>query len=151
MASFIDEASTAIRESGGRFTAQRRLIIELLEASEEHLDAEGLHQLAHKRDESISLATVYRTLNVLEEAGLIDQRYFSPDRDRKYYEPVGASEHYHFTCLQCKQVIEFETDLVNAIKAQIESRLGVHVLDSYICFEGLCTACQATHASKEST
>ncbi len=139
---FIEQASEAIRETGGRFTQQRRLIVELLEGAEGHLDAERLYQLAHARDETVSLATVYRTLNVLEGAGLIDQRYLSHSHERKVYEPVGASEHYHFTCTGCGRVIEFETQRVQRLKEALEVGLGVRVEHACLCLEGLCYACR---------
>ena len=148
--SFVEEASTAIREAGGRFTSQRQLIVELLETTEGHLDAEGLYHLAYERDTSVSLATVYRTLNVLKDAGLIDQRYFAREHGREYYEPVSAHEHYHFTCKSCKRVIEFESGLVDEIKRTLEARLGVSVTHACVCFEGLCQTCRAK-AEQETT
>lgn len=142
--SFASSASEAIHEAGGRMTPQRRLIIELLEEADDHVDAESLFHLAHERDESVSLATVYRTLNVLKDAGLIQQRYFARDHGREYYEPVRAREHYHFTCRACGQVIEFETGLVDAITQELEARLNMQVKYACVCFEGICEACQAT-------
>jgi len=140
--SFITEASEAIRESGGRLTSQRRLILELLQESEEHFDAEGLYHQAHERDASVSLATVYRTLNMLKEAGLIDQRYFSREHGREYYEPVAAHEHYHFTCQRCHKVIEFESRLVDQIRQELEAKLGVQMNHTCMCFEGICETCR---------
>jgi Fe2+ or Zn2+ uptake regulation protein len=139
--SFIDDAATAIHESGGRFTAQRRLIIEVLEEAGGHLDAVKLYQLAHDRDDSISLATVYRTLNVLTEAGLIRERYLTRGHDRLVYE-TGGIEHYHFTCSACHRVIEFETHRVEQIKQALEVAFGVQVNHTCLCLEGVCYACQ---------
>ena len=147
--SFVEEASAAIRESGGRFTSQRRLIVELLENVEEHLDAEGLYHLAYDRDTSVSLATVYRTLNVLKDAGLIEQRYFAREHGREYYEPVAAQEHYHFTCQRCKQIIEFESELVNEIRQVLEGTVGVSVKHACVCFEGLCETCKAASQQED--
>ena len=96
MLSFTENASKAIRASGGRMTAQRKLIINLLASADEHLDAESLYDLAKAQDTSISLATVYRTLNVLEQADLVQQRYISREHERKYYEPVFIENQYHF-------------------------------------------------------
>lgn len=139
---FIEQASTAIRAAGGRFTPQRQLILELLEHIEGHLDADRLYLLAHEQDSTISLATVYRTLSVLRDAHLIDQRYFSPRHEKSYYEPANAAEHYHFTCRGCGRVIEFDTPLVQALKEDVEGRLGVSLKHMCMCFEGLCAECQ---------
>ncbi len=140
--SFLDHASMAIREAGGRFTPQRQLIVELIDSSDRHLDAEELHRLAQRRDRSISLATVYRTLNVLEEAGLIDQRYLSHGHERKFYEPASTGEHYHFTCRVCHRVIEFEAEQIASIKQALEATYGLEVRHACVCFEGLCADCR---------
>jgi Fe2+ or Zn2+ uptake regulation protein len=139
--SFVEEASDAIRAAGGRLTTQRRLILDLLERTEGHLDAERLYLLAHHEDAMVSLATIYRTLNVLRDANLIDQRYFSSRHDKTYYEPANTSEHYHFTCRNCGSVIEFDTPLVVILKQDIEKQLNVSLSHSCMCFEGLCADC----------
>ena len=139
--SFLKEASKAIRESGGRMTNQRELIIHLLEENTQHLDAEELYHLAFAQDNSISLATIYRTLNTLEDAGLVQPRYLSHDHERKYYEPVDDQEHYHFTCRQCHKVIEFRSDLITELKDKLEAELGIQVSHACVCFDGLCPDC----------
>ncbi len=139
--SFIDNATTAIHQSGGRFTTQRRQIIELLDQAGGHLDAESLYQLAHDRDETVSLATVYRTLNVLKEAGLLKQRYLSSEHDRMVFE-ASDKEHYHFTCSSCHAVIEFETDSIEQVKQAVERAFGVRIDHACLCFEGVCEMCQ---------
>lgn len=141
---FLEEASKVIRESGGRFTPQRQLIIELLDKEQAHLDADRLFQLAYQQDKTVSLATVYRTLNVLKEAGLIDQRHLSPDHERAAYEPASSVEHYHLTCRKCGRVIEFQTDLVEALKTELETALKVQVEQTCICLQGLCPDCQGS-------
>ena len=141
--SFIGEADGAIRTAGGRMTPQRELIIQLLDGASKHLDAEDLYRLAHDQDEKISLATVYRTLNLLKKAGLVDQRYFSRDHGREYYEPVGASEHYHFTCTVCSKVFEFETARVHRISSELGHKFGMQIKHACVCFEGICESCQA--------
>ncbi len=144
---FVGEASQAIRDAGGRFTTQRRIIIELLQDVHEHLDAEMLYRKAHARDASISLATVYRTLHVLEQNGLMEHRYLDHTHERKVYEPATAEEHYHFTCRRCKRVIEFETQQVARIKAALEVGLGVQVNHACLCIEGLCYTCRTAEES----
>jgi Fur family transcriptional regulator, ferric uptake regulator len=88
-------------------------VLEVVENSAKHLDAETVYRQAQETDPNISLATVYRTLAVLKDEGLIEQRYLARDHAREHYEPVGAPEHYHFTCLDCRQVIEFQSSRVN--------------------------------------
>lgn len=151
--SFIDHAYEAIRESGGRITPQRRLVIELLASATDRLDAEGLYEFARAQDDRISLATVYRTLSTLEAAGLIRQRHISRDHERKYYEPV--TDVYHFTCRRCRHVITFNTTLVDALRQQLMDDYDVHALNVCVCVDGLCPQCHAEltleNAAKELT
>lgn len=138
---FLDKASEAIRASGGRMTPQRQVIIEVLSTASDHLDADGLYQLAHERDAGINLATVYRTLSVLESAGLVRQHYISPEHDRKYYSI--NTRLYHFTCRSCHRVFSFQTDLVEELKRNLEQMLNVQALNACVCVDGLCPDCQA--------
>ncbi len=141
---FLDAATEAIRDAGGRFTNQRRIVVELMAGSEDHFDAEELYHRAHAQDESISLATVYRTLHALEDAGLIDQHYLTRDHDRKVYEPAGEAEHYHFTCRQCHRVIEFQADEIDLLRQGLESAYGVRVDRVCMCLDGLCAECRSS-------
>ena len=93
-----------LRAAGQRVTGQRLLLIRLLDQSERHLDAEALYERARQEMPEINLSTVYRTLAVLKDAGLVEQRYFARDHGREFYEATGTVEHYHFTCLNCGRV-----------------------------------------------
>lgn len=142
MSAFQELANEAIRLAGGRITAQRQLLIELLDTTEISLDAEALYHLARQRDQSINLATVYRTLHILEDAGIIQRRYLSQDHERNYYEPAHLEAEYHFTCRACKQVIAFGAEYVRTLQRQLEKDFGVVVTNACVCFSGLCPDCQ---------
>jgi Fur family transcriptional regulator, ferric uptake regulator len=137
------ETLAALRATGHRITPQRQIVLEVVENSAEHLDAEAVYRRAHTKDPHISLATVYRTLAVLKDEGLIEQRFLARDHTREHYEPVGAPEHYHFTCLDCRQVIEFQSPRVNQLRAELQAELGLHVLRACLCLEGYCQTCAA--------
>lgn len=139
---FTQQASEAIRKSGGRMTAQRRLIVDLLAQADANMDAETLYQRLQTYNADVSLATVYRTLNVLETAGLIQQRYQSPDHERRYYEPLHAEADYHFTCRRCRQMTAFKLPQMEAIKQHIAEQMGVDVMKLCMCVDGLCAACR---------
>jgi Fur family ferric uptake transcriptional regulator len=141
MSHFTDQASQAIRHTGGRMTEQRQLIIDLLEQVDRHLDVEGIYERVRALDAGISIATVYRTLHILEEADLIKARYASPDHSRKFYEPVYAESEYHFTCRVCHKVIPFKTTLIQELKYALGEELGVDVYSGCICINGLCPDC----------
>ena len=135
------ETLATLRATGHRITAQRQIVLEVVETSAEHLDAEAIYQRAREKDPRISLATVYRTLTVLKDKGLIEQRFLARDHAREHYEPVGAPEHYHFTCLGCREVIEFQSPQVRQISTALRRELGIEVAHACICLEGYCQTC----------
>ncbi|MCL4535084.1 MAG: transcriptional repressor [Bacteroidetes bacterium] len=133
-----------------RVTSQRQVVLEVVKRSPAHLDAEAIHHRARKKDPRISLATVYRALAVFKDIGLVQQSYLDRDHAREHYEPIGAPEHYHFTCLGCRNVIEFQSSRIAQMTADLHRQLGVSVAHACICLEGYCRTC-ATKArvSKE--
>ena len=139
---FVKQAKDAITTSGGRMTAQRRIILEALANENEQIDAEALH--LSLPDKSISLATVYRTLNILEDAGLVRARYASQQHTRKLYQVMSPDESYNFTCVHCGDVIPFKVDLLGPLREELEGRLGIHIAGGCICLSGLCDACAGT-------
>jgi Fe2+ or Zn2+ uptake regulation protein len=140
----MDESNKDLRdafhEAGRRLTAQRRLILEVLEESTGHLDAEALHDRVKTRDPNISLATVYRTLAVLKEMGRVERH--SLGEDHSHYEAVRDGPHYHFACLGCGKVIEFDAPEVARVIRKLGEREGVQVTDARLNLSGYCTGCQ---------
>ena len=144
------ETLATLRASGRRVTAQRQTVLDVVEGSARHLDAQAIYQLARVRDHGISLATVYRTLAVLKDMGLVEQSYLARDHAREHYEPVGSPEHYHFTCLGCHEVIEFKSARVMQMTAELNREVGVRVAHVCICLEGYCRACAPKHEAEKS-
>ena len=139
------ETLATVRGSGRRVTLQRQIVLDVIETAEKHLDAETIFQRAREKDSNISLATVYRTLAVLTEMGLVDRSYLARNHEREHYEPVGAPKHHHFTCLDCHQVIEFQSPGLSQLIGQLQEELGVEVLHACICVEGYCSECTPKH------
>jgi Fur family ferric uptake transcriptional regulator len=130
-----------LNAQGMRLTGQRKLILQVLEEAGGHLDAETVFDRAYKRDERVSLATVYRTLQLLKKMGLVDQHFTSREHNREVYEPVGAEEHYHFSCLKCGKVVEFQSPLIDRARKQLAQELGINIIHGCACFEGYCARC----------
>ena len=130
-----------LHSQGMRVTGQRKLILQILEEAGGHLDAETVFERAHKRDDRVSLATVYRTLQLLKEMGVVDQHFVSREHTREVYEPVGAAEHYHFSCVKCGKVVEFQSSLIDRARKQLASEMGIQILHGCACFEGYCVSC----------
>ena len=128
------------RSAGRRMTTQRRLILDVLEGSETHLDADALHGRVRQHNPDVSLATVYRTLAVFKEIGLVEEHRLGEEHG--HFELVRDRPHYHFTCLSCGRVIEFDTPLVAQIEQELSEREGVRVTDTHLHLSGYCARCQ---------
>ncbi len=142
MDSLLEKTAVRLQETGGRLTSQRRLIVQVLENLNSHPTAEELHDLVKEFDASVHLSTVYRTLRWLEEEGLVSARVFNDAQLQERFDPVAPTEHYHFLCIHCKKVIEFNTLLVNAIKAQFELHSGAMVETGSVVLYGVCADCR---------
>ena len=125
---------------GHLLTVQRRLILELLREADEHIDAKDLYRRASARDESISPATVYRSLKLFKESGLIEERRLG--KVRCYYEIKQASEHQHLVCQGCGRVLEFEAPLVRELVEAIQREHGFKVTKAELYLEGYCPHCE---------
>ncbi len=110
-----------------RVTAQRRAIIETVFSTEQHFTADQLLVWSRRRDRSVSRATVYRTLPLLTESGLVREMDFG--KDRKFYDPNYAQHprHNHLICEDCNQILEFESRKLEELDEEIRQRLGFQV------------------------
>src|SRR3989304_75190 len=95
----IAELKNRLRAKGQRLTGQRRLILQILQETNGHLDAHAILDRAQAHSPCVSLAPFTGTLQLSTDIGLIEQRFVSRDHTRKVYEPAGSDEQYHFTCL----------------------------------------------------
>jgi len=140
-----DYLRDVFRAAGRRLTSQRRLIVKVLDGSSAHLDADGLYDQVKLHDPDISLATIYRTLAVLKEMGLVEEHRLGEEHG--HYELVHDRPHYHFTCLGCGKVKEFDTPLVAQIRRELSEREGVQVTRAHLHLSGYCAQCQAQQES----
>lgn len=112
---------------GMRMTEQRRTIAQIIENAHDHPDVEELHRRAVDIDARISLSTVYRTLNLFEEAGLVTRHDFKDGRAR--FEPIPDEHHDHLIDIRSGKVIEFRNEEIEAIQELIARRLGYKLVD----------------------
>ena len=134
---FLDHIQTA----GLRRTGQRDLILEIFLSTEEHLTSEDLYALVHKRDASVGLTTVYRTLKLLTEAGLAREVRFGDNRT--YYEHHYNHEHHdHMICTHCGKVIEFFSPAIEDLQDQMASNFGFKPTHHSLRMWGVCSTCQ---------
>jgi Fur family ferric uptake transcriptional regulator len=140
--------SQELRAVGLRATNQRALVLSIIRQSEGHLDAEEIYAAAREQDASLSLATVYRALRALRGAGLVQQRYFGSSHSHDHYEASGEAEHYHFTCVRCGEVYEFDTPVIRRLSAELERKHGWKVRHTVFLLEGVCSACASGSAGE---
>jgi Fur family transcriptional regulator, ferric uptake regulator len=114
-------------QSGLRMTEQRRVVAQVLETSHDHPDVEELYARALELDPRISIATVYRTVKLFEEAGILDKLEFGDGRAR--YEDAERDHHDHLIDMQTGQVIEFVDPEIELLQEKIAQRLGYHLKD----------------------
>jgi Fur family ferric uptake transcriptional regulator len=114
-------------ERGLRITEQRRVIARVLSDSTDHPDVEKLHERATAIDPGISIATVYRTVRLFEEAGILDRHDFGDGRAR--YEAAPEAHHDHMIDVETGTVIEFVDPELEALQRQIAERLGFRLVD----------------------
>jgi len=122
------------------FTSQRRLLLELLQEADRHIDAKELYRRASARDQSISPATIYRSLNLFKQLGLIDERRLG--KVCCYYEIKHSPEHQYLVCQGCGKVIEFESPLVLQLMDAVRKQYGFKTAKVELYLEGRCRECE---------
>ena len=138
----------SLRRRGVRLTRQRLILLELLDRTGRHLDAESLYQLAKEKDPKLNRVTVYRTLKLLKKGGLIDEldlMHFAGEQH--YYETRQKEEHAHIVCLRCGKVEEFFGEALQDMKKQVETSFGFRIATARTEMGGYCPDCQ-THTAQ---
>lgn len=114
-------------EKGMRMTDQRRVIASVLSRAEDHPDVEEVYHRAVKIDSKISIATVYRTVRLFEEAGILERHDFRDGRSR--YETVSDEHHDHLINVETGEVLEFHNDEIEALQERIAKEMGYKLVD----------------------
>jgi Fe2+ or Zn2+ uptake regulation protein len=125
---------------GRPLTNQRRLLLELLRDAEGHIDAKELYRRASARDESISPATVYRSLNLFKELELVDEIRLG--KIRCYYEIKQSSEHQHLVCQGCGKVMEFQDPYFQKLIKAVQREHAFKITKAELYLEGYCPECE---------
>ena len=122
-------------EKNMRMTEQRRVIARVLSQAHDHPDVEELHRRAHAVDPHISIATVYRTVRLFEEAGIIDRLDFRDGRSR--YEEHSDEHHDHLIDMKTGKVVEFVDPEIEALQEAIARKLGYKLVDHRLELYGM--------------
>ncbi len=124
------------QDKGMKMTEQRRVIARALSESKDHPDVEQVYQRASELDPRISIATVYRTVRLFEEANILERHDFGDGRAR--YEEVGHRDHHHHLInLRTGEVVEFESEELEALKRKIAVELGYKIVGERLELYGI--------------
>src|SRR5438876_3378445 len=140
----------SLKDKGVRLTRQRQLLLDLIDNSGLHLDAESLHQMAKEKDPKLNRVTVYRTLKLLKEGGLVDELDLAHfDGEKHYYETRLKQEHAHIICLRCGRVEEFFGEQLQAVRGQVQSQFGFEIAFARTEIGGYCSHYQVLRSKDD--
>jgi len=138
----VNELKSIIKQKGMKYTEQRAIILQILVSLDDHLNAEEIHNIIQQEhpDQNIGIATIYRTLNFLEEVNLISSISFGSDG--KKYEGNQKEHHDHLICTSCNKIVEFLDNSIEKKQEDIASNNGFTITDHSMQIYGLCKDCQ---------
>ncbi len=131
---------TYLREQRLKSTAQRDAIVEIFLKGAGHVSVEELYGAVRKQNPRIGYATVYRTMKLLTECGLADERHFRNGEAR--YEIAEKDHHDHLICERCGKIVEFEEDRIEALQEETARRLGFELRGHKMELYGVCLDCR---------
>jgi Fur family ferric uptake transcriptional regulator len=127
-----------VGDRGLNASKARDAVVEIFLSTKDHIDLQALYALARKRYPGVGFATVYRTMKLLEEAGIAHARHFGDARETLYEVAAGRSHHDHLICERCGYIVEFESDEIERLQDTTARRLGFNVLHHRHELFGLC-------------
>lgn len=143
----LNDFKQLLKANGLKFTIQREVILEMLYNSDEHLTPEALHHLIQEKhpDLNTGIATVYRTLSLLEDSDMVTSLSFGA-QGKKY--ELGAKDHHdHLICTQCGDITEFVDEEIEERQKKIAESLGFKMQEHSMQIYGICKACLAKSAT----
>jgi Fe2+ or Zn2+ uptake regulation protein len=135
-----EEIRDDLRSVGLRITKQRLALLRILEESGEHLDAQALHARARRQVPNMSLATVYRNLQVFMDAGLVNRSWPDSSQSGASYETTSKEPHCHFRCLACQRIVEMPVKFLDGVKQELAGRRGASLIGANLV--GYCANCR---------
>lgn len=141
-----DYLKNLLGEKGYKITTQRRVVYDvLLENKDDHLSPEEVFELIKDKYPQVGLATIYRTLQLFEEIGLVYKHNFDDGCNRYEILLPNSNEihqHHHLICKNCGKIIEVKEDLMNSLEEIIEKQYNFEILNHMVKFTGICSQCR---------
>lgn len=136
----MDAFKVFLGEKGLKSTRQRDLILRTFLETKDHINVESLYQKVKVVNAHIGYATVYRTMKLLKEGGLVSERHF--DQGHALYEPLHAEHHDHLICLKCHAIYEFSDDQIERLQDRIAKKFKFKLVHHKHELYGICRNCQ---------
>jgi len=137
----MDQIRSRLEDHGYRLTPQRMRIVEAVLAEEDkHLSADDIYTILWENHPEIGIATVYRTLEILRELGIVNQLTFEEGVSR--YEYSAREHHHHLVCLKCGKVIEFSNDELERLEQKLARKYDFQIVGHHLKLYGYCSLCQ---------
>lgn len=134
------DMSSRLSELGYRLTPQRIMILSAIENSDSHISAEEIYLQVRARYPHVNISTVYRTLELLSELGLVTETDMGDGRVR--YHSIGKGHHHHLVCQKCGAIIDMEESMLSPLCDAIGQRYDFKVNMRHLAFFGLCSKCR---------
>ncbi len=138
----LERTLAELKEKGVRLTPQRQAILEFLKSVDSHPNAEEVYMNIRNKFPGISLGTIYNTLNMLRDKGLIQELSYGDMYSRFDGNPVP---HYHITCERCGKVVDYHGPVMHSMEAEVARDSGFIITTHRVEFYGVCQDCQKSH------
>ncbi|HLI08742.1 MAG TPA: transcriptional repressor [Ktedonobacteraceae bacterium] len=142
MHQFVDSSNETLRKRGYKLTPQRYLILSVIQEAEEHLSVEQITERVQQRNPYVSLSTIYRTLELLRELGLVRENRLPGEQPR--YEAAEGKAHHHLVCRNCRAIIHLDEKLLGNLNELLQEQYHFHGLTLDLVAAGYCDACWQT-------
>lgn len=131
--------SVTLKEKGLKLTPQRRLILDIIHKSSDHITGEDIIQVVQAKMPGVNKSTIYRTLDLLEKLGCVCK---SESNDRFIYHHEEEGHHHHLVCSQCGTSIDCEEDLFTPVEKSLRTKFGFHAKFKHVVIKGICKNCK---------
>lgn len=139
----LEDLKVVLKNKGMKYTEQRAVILQILLNIDDHLNAEEVHRIVKEKypKQNIGIATIYRTLNFLEDVNLISSISFGKE-GKKYEGNVSREHHDHIICVSCGKIVEFFDEDIEKRQENIANKNGFKITDHTMQIFGICQKCQ---------
>ena len=139
MHQYVNSSNEMLRKRGYRLTPQRFMILSVIQEAEEHLSIDQITERVQKRNPYVSLSTIYRTLELLRELGLVRENHLPGEQP--HYEAAEGKAHHHLVCRNCRAIIHLDNTLLGNLNELLQEQFRFHNLTLDLVAAGYCNSC----------